>query len=207
MTSTIDETTLVSWHKQPNREALGGDRFRADFPMLYGTHVAISTFPEQRVIDLGPVLVKDAAARDFLAMKDYGNHRRIYAVPGTMATAKLSLNCCFENDCGDWDAQSGYFDSKGDLVAVVSLMSIDEKERGQQLANTYENNSFKPRDLLSIYQEEVNRVAKARIGYTGNLDPCVELVKILKADSPRGMGLHDSYREAVRGLLKPQARD
>ena len=191
---------LVAWNKHCHKDHLGADMFETGFPLLYGISISISTFPEKSILNIGEVLKEERQRNTYFACVDEGNHRRVYAIPNSKANAKLALQCCFEGDCVDWDANQAYF-KDGSLVAVVSNFSLTDIPNGHGLVKLQEDIYHDSRTLKDIYKQEIDRVARKVMGYKESRNPFVEMLQILKADSPRGKGLHDSYRDAVRDIL------
>ena len=181
---------------------LDSDMYETSFPSLYGTGISISTFSPKKILTIGEVLKDSLEYHSLLRCEDHANNRRIYVFLGSEADTKLSLNCCFEGDCFDWDANSAFF-KEGKLVAIVSMMASEE----DKLPQSQYDLGDKDKDLIKIYKNEIRRIARTKLSYKGEGDPYKEFISILKAESPPGQGLHDSYRESIRSILRNTTSD
>ena len=197
------------WEKHCH-DYLGSEIYTTGFPSLYGTSISVSTFPPKKILTLGEVLKDFLSGMGWkrqgplLVCEDHADNQRFYVFSNSEADTKLSLNCCFEGDCGDWDANSAFF-RRGELTAVVSEASLTEKDR----KHTPSKNDIEKTDynLLSIYKSEIRRLARNLLHYEGKGDPYKEFISILKAKSHFGQGLHDSYRESIEEILRGSLSD
>lgn len=189
---------FTRWTKHCH-DYLGSDIYDTNFPSLYGTNISIATFPSKKILTLGEVLKEDVVrGRPLFVCEDPSDNQRVYAFPDSETDTKLSLSCCFEGDCGDWDANSAFFRG-GKLVAVVSLANVSEANRHKYQPS---RDDLKNCDLVKIYRSEIRRLARTFLSYKGKGDPYEEFRSILKAESPSGQGLHDSYRKNIREILE-----
>ncbi|MAG02064.1 hypothetical protein CMI42_01900 [Candidatus Pacearchaeota archaeon] len=203
MTDDADTGGLsVRWHSHCHGNEFGTEIFGAGFPSLHGTSIAISTFSPRKILDTGPIFSKDIRSKGggYLSLLDHLNDRRIYAVPDSEANASLSLQCCFEGDSFDWEANSAYFNN-GKLVAIVSYFNKSVNMPEQHRLSQIKRGDLGYTTLMDIYKDEISRVAENLIGYKGNEDLFSEMVRIVQAESPQGEGLHNSYRNAIKEVL------
>ena len=198
-TATKTRERKTTWEKSIH-DYLGAEVFHTGFPSLYGTSIAISTFQPKKLLTLGEALqtplihTTSPRAESYFAYLDNDNWEKVYALPNSEADTKLFLDCCFEGDSCSWEANQAFF-RKGKLVAMVSRFSEEERDKPSVILDARKS-------LVEIYQDEIRTLASDLLYHKGEGDAFKEMVDILLARSPEGKGLHNSYRTAVKEILK-----